>query len=136
VIIEAFGLFQKGKQVTQTKPKVLITDGLRSYEEAYQKEFWEINRQKRTLHIKHIRLQGDMNNNKMERLNGEIRDREKTMRGLKKKDTPILKGYEIFHNYFRPHEGLEGKTPSQMCGVEIEGKNKWKTLIENASMGS
>ena len=30
------------------------------------------------------------NNNKMERINGEIRDREKTMRGLKKKDTEIL----------------------------------------------
>jgi len=26
-------------------------------------------------------------------LNGEIRDREKVMRGLKKEDTPILKGY-------------------------------------------
>jgi putative transposase len=26
----------------------------------------------------------------MERLNGEIRDREKTMRGIKKMDTPIL----------------------------------------------
>lgn len=29
-----------------------------------------------------------MNNNKMERINGEIRDREKVMRGLKKKSTP------------------------------------------------
>jgi hypothetical protein len=28
----------------------------------------------------HIRLQGDHNNNKMERMNGEIRNREKTMR--------------------------------------------------------
>ena len=100
------------------------------------KEFWEIDRQKRTLHIKHIRLQGDMNNNKMERMNGEIRDREKVMRGLKKKDTPILKGYEIFHNYFRPHEGLQGKTPSQLCGVEIEGENKWITLIQNAKKPS
>jgi hypothetical protein len=39
----------------------------------------------------------------MERLNGEIRDREKVMRGLKRGDSPILKGYEIFHNYLRPH---------------------------------
>jgi len=29
----------------------------------------------------------------MERLNGEIRDREKAMRGLKKNNTPILKGH-------------------------------------------
>lgn len=70
----------------------------------------------------------------MERLNGEIRDREKVMRGLKKMDTPILKGYEIYHNYFRSHEGLGGKTPSEACGIIIEGENKWNTLIENASL--
>src|SRR5437879_8947009 len=131
---DAQGLFAKGKHVTQTKPKVLITDGLQSYKDAYQKEFWEIDRQKRTLHIRHVRLQGDHNNNKMERLNGEIRDREKVMRGLKKPDTPILKGYEIFHNYIRPHIALDGRTPSEACGIEIKGNNKWKTLIENSRM--
>jgi putative transposase len=47
------------------------------------------------------------------RLNGEVRDREKTMRGLKKADTPILSGYQIFHNYVRPHEGLAGKTSAE-----------------------
>ena len=71
--------------------------------------------------------------NKMERLNGEIRDREKVMRGLKKDDTPILKGYQIFHNYIREHEGLKGKTPSEACGIEVKGKNKRITLIQNAS---
>ena len=40
-----------------------------------------------------------MNNNKMERLNGEIRDREKVVRGLKKEDSPLLTGYQIYHNY-------------------------------------
>ena len=28
---------------------------------------------------------------------------------------------------------LYGKTPSEACGITIEGKNKWKKLIENAS---
>ena len=55
------------------------------------------------------------------------------MRGLKTTDTPILAGYQIFHNYIRPHEGLEGKTPAEACGITIEGKNKWHTLIQNAS---
>ena len=130
---DAQGLFRKGKEVTQTKPKVLITDGLRSYKDAYQKEFWAQKREDRTIHIKHIRLRGDHNNNKMERLNGEIRDREKVMRGLKKPDTPILTGYQLFHNYIRPHMGLEGKTPSEVAGIKIEGDNKWITLIQNAS---
>jgi hypothetical protein len=69
----------------------------------------------------------------MERMNGEIRDREKTMRGLKRQDTKILAGYQLFHNYIREHEGLDGKTPSEACGIEIKGKNRWITLIQNAS---
>lgn len=69
----------------------------------------------------------------MERLNGEIRDREKVMRRLKIEDTPILKGYQIFHNYVRGHKGLNGKTPAEVCGITIEGSNKWLTLIQNAN---
>ena len=130
----ARGLLQKAKEVTGTKPKVFITDGLGSYAEAYQKEFWTAKRQDRTLHIKHIHLQGDMNNNKMERLNGEFRDREKVVRGIKKNDSVIIDGYQLYHNYLRPHMGLDGKTPAEACGITIQGDNKWKTLIQNASI--
>lgn len=69
----------------------------------------------------------------MERLNGEIRDREKVMRGLKKMDSPILTGYQLFHNYIRPHMSLDGLTPADKVGIKIEGDNKWITLIQNAS---
>jgi len=89
---------------------VFITDGWGSYNEAYKKEFWTMKREGRTLQVIHILLSGDRNNNIQERLNGKIRDREKVMRGLKKKDVPTLTGYQIFHNYFRPHVGLDGKT--------------------------
>jgi hypothetical protein len=86
-----------------------------------------------TEHIRHIRLQGDFNNNKMERLNGEIRDRERVMRTLEKMDTPILSGMQIYHNYIRPHMALKGKTPAEVAGIEVQGENKWLTLIQNAS---
>lgn len=129
---DASGLFKKGKEVTQTKPKVLITDGLPSYHDAYMKQFWTIKRQDRTLHINHIKLQGDMNNNKMERMNGEYRDREKVVRGIKTKDSVLFDGYQMFHNYFRSHQGLEGKTPAEKCGIEIQGNDKWLTVIQNA----
>ena len=69
----------------------------------------------------------------MLRLNGEVRDREKVMRGLKKMNTSVLPGYQMYHNYFRPHEGIGNATPAEKCGVKIEGDNKWVTLIENAS---
>jgi len=130
---DARKLFQMSKQLMGKKPMTIITDGLPAYHDAYKKEFWTQKKETRTEHVRHITIRGDHNNNKMERMNGEVRDREKTMRGLKTKDTAILQGYQLFHNYIRPHEGLDGKTPSEACGIIIEGDNKWKTLIENAS---
>jgi putative transposase len=69
-------LFRKAKEIAGKRPTVLISDGARNYDDAYRHEFATI-RSPRTRHIRHIRLQGDHNNNKMERLNGEVRDRRK-----------------------------------------------------------
>jgi transposase-like protein len=129
---DAQKLFQMAKRVTGRNPETIITDGLPAYHDAYNKEFWTM-KKPRAEHINAIKLQGDMNNNKMERFNGEVRDREKVIRGIKKDDTSILKGYQLFHNFIRPHEALEGKTPADACGLKVEGDNKWKTLIQNAS---
>jgi putative transposase len=129
---DARSLLRISKDLMGKKPKTFITDGLKSYGVAYRKEFFTV-ANPRTKHIRNITIRGQRNNNKMERLNGEIRDREKTMRGLKKKATPILEGIQIFHNYIRPHESLDGKTPAEACGITVEGKNKWLTLIQNAS---
>ena len=129
---DARHLFNDAKEIAGRRPETLITDGLRSYHDAFNKVFYQRSNPM-SQHVNAIKLAGSTNNNKMERINGEIRDREKTMRGLKKKDTPILQGMQIFHNYIRPHEGLDGKTPSEACGIEVNGDNKWITLIQNAS---
>ena len=59
---------------------------------------------------------------------------EKVMRSLKDSETPIIEGYRIFHNYVRPHMALDGKTPAEKAGIVVQGKNKWITLIQNASI--
>jgi transposase-like protein len=133
---DARHLFQMAKERTGKRPSVLITDGLRSYREAWLKEFRTVKHVDSTVHIRNITLAGKHNNNKMERLNGEIRDREKVMRSLKRTDTPILTGLEIFHNYVRPNEGIGGRTPSELAGITVRGENKWLTLIQNASRKS
>jgi transposase InsO family protein len=69
----------------------------------------------------------------MESFNGTVRSREKVMRSLKREDSTILDGYQIFHNHVRPHMGLGGKTPAEACGIKVEGQDKWMTLIQNAS---
>jgi transposase-like protein len=132
---DAKHLFRMAKEITEKKPQKLITDGLPAYREAYLKEFYALEFP-RVIHESHITLKGDRNNNMMERLNGEIRDREKVMRGLKISNTPILTGYQIYHNYIRPHMSLDGKTPSEVAGIKVEGDNKWITLIQNASKTS
>jgi transposase-like protein len=128
---DARHVFQTAIKTMGMKPNTLITDGLQAYNEAYRRLIYQ--QHKHTKHVRHITLRGTHNNNKMERFNGEVRDREKVMRGLKRKDTKILQGYQIYHNYIRPHEALNGKTPSEACGLKVNGDNKWITLIQNAS---
>ena len=78
-------------------------------------------------------MKGDMNNNKMERLNGIIRDREKTFRGLGGMDTPVFDGMKVHYNHCRRHDSIK-QTPAEAAGIETEGANKWKTIIQNSSL--
>jgi transposase-like protein len=130
---DARSLFHAGKELMGKRPLTMITDGLPAYQDAFNKEFRTM-AAPRSKHISAIKLSGNMNNNKMERLNGEIRQREKVMRGLKKNDTPILIGYQVFHNAIRAHDGLNGRTPLEECGIKVNGENKWITLIQNATL--
>ncbi|CAE6488977.1 IS6 family transposase [Candidatus Nitrosotenuis uzonensis] len=125
-------MFKDAMGAAQKRPRVMITDGAKNFMEA-SKVFYT-NEKPRTVHIRHIHIRGDMNNNKMERLNGEIRDREKVMRGIKRDDSPVISGYQIYHNYIRPHMALEGQTPADKAGIDIKGENRWITLIQNASI--
>ena len=129
-------MFRDAEQKAGKRPKILISDGAHNFETATRKEWFSLRRERNVVHVRDIRLGGEVHNNKMERMNGEVRDREKTMRGLKREDTPILKGLRLFHNYIRSHEGLGGKTPSEVAGVKVEGENKWQTIIQNASIAA
>jgi transposase-like protein len=125
-------MFREARERAGKKPKVLISDGARNFHLAYNKEYWT-HFNPRPVHIQEIRMAGKVHNNKMERHNGEVRDRERVMRGLKREDSPVIDGIQIFHNYFRPHEGLQGKTPAEAAGIKIEGANPWITVIQNAT---
>ena len=67
-----------------------------------------------THRVRHVVTKGvkaDINNNLSERLQGTIRDRDKTLRGLKARDTgqAYVDGLVTHYNYFRTHESLKGK---------------------------
>jgi transposase-like protein len=127
---DARHLLQISREAAGKQPKILITDGLPADHGAFMREYWT--RTNGAQHIKDIHIDGKVHNNKMERMNGEIRDRERCMRTLEKTDTPISKGMKICHNFIRPLMALKGKTPAEVAGIEVPGKNKWLTLIQNA----
>jgi len=126
-------MFREAEARAGKRPKVLISDGASNFANANQREWWSRFRDQRTVHIADIRLGGQVHNNKMERQNGEWRDREKVMRSLKREDSPVLGGMTIFHNYVRPHMGLNGMTPAEAAGIRIEGENRCLTIIQNAA---
>ena len=70
------------------------------------------------------------NNNRIERLNGTLRERVKVQRGWKSMETPIAEGQRIHYNFVKPHQALEGQTPAQRAGIPIQ--NDWLTLLEQA----
>ena len=89
---------------------------------------------KESAHERHIHVDSDMNNNQMESFNGNtVRLREEVARGLKTEDAPILTGLRLYHNFVRPHLGLDWKTPAEVAGILVEGDNKWKALIQAAA---
>ncbi len=69
------------------------------------------------------------NNNRVERLNGTLRERTKVSRGWKTGKTPIAEGQRIHYNFVKPHMALDGKTPAKTAGINVKG---WKELLENA----
>ncbi|MGI0080779.1 MAG: IS6 family transposase, partial [Nitrososphaerales archaeon] len=65
-------------------------------------------------------------NNRIERMNGTLRERVKVQRGWKSFESQIAEGQRIHYNFIKPHEALEGMTPAQRAGIPIE--NKWLEL--------
>lgn len=131
----ANNLLKMGKNTVKKTPSVFVTDGLPAYNKAFKEQYAPKNfLHKPSKHIRDIHFKHQLsNNNIQERLNGEIRDREKVFRGLKKDNSPAITGIKLYHNFIRPHMGLDGDTPADRAGIEIKGDNKWLTIIQNAS---
>ena len=97
-------------------PEEVKTDSLEAYVEAMPQVFGS--------EVKHVVSEGaksEINNNMSERLQGTFRDRNKTLRGLKSRESgqEYLDGLVMHYNYFRPHDGLDGKRPAEAAGADL-----------------
>ena len=125
-------LQQAIKNANGNLPYAINTDAHKSYREGVAKTF--------TTSVEHVAKCGvnkpHANNNRIERLNGILRERVKVQRGWKSKKSQIAEGQRIHYNFVKLHQALDGKTPAEASGLKIEGKNKWLTVIQNASKNS
>jgi putative transposase len=116
------------KNAHEKLPEQILTDSWKSYKQGISKSFVD-----KPQHVAKCGIAKPNNNNRMERLNGTIRERTKVVRAWKKHLTPLAEGQRIHYNFVKPHEALEGQTPALMAGIKIEGKNKWKSLIQESN---
>lgn len=108
-------------------PQIIYTDALRAYIEGISKTLG--------YNVDHIAKCGitkpHANNNRVEWLNGTLRERVKVQRGWKNPKSAISEGQRIYYNFINPHQSLDGKTPADKVGINIDGKDKWKDLLKN-----
>ena len=133
-VADAKRLFKQAKDNAGKTPKYVTTDGLLVYPKAFKKEFFR-KRLPRPEHIAEVGIRDRINNNRVERFHGSVRDRDKVMRAMHNPDTStdLLEGFRAYYNFVRPHMALEGKTPAQMAGMDLKlGSNKWLDLIKRS----
>jgi transposase-like protein len=113
------------KNAGDSQPEKIFTDGLDKYKEGISFAF---SGQSKPEHIARMGVgKPHANNNRIERLNGTLRERVEVQRGWKSMRTPLAEGQRIAYNFVKPHMALEGQTPAQAAGLTPKG---WRELLE------
>jgi transposase-like protein len=120
---------------TEKQIKVITTDGLMGYPSVIQSVFgYNRHEQKyNVIHHRNVSIKDEGFNYPIERLHNNIRTRTKVFRGFHgstESAKSIMKGFEIYYNFIRPHLSLNGKTPSEFAtDIKLKENNKWLELI-------
>jgi transposase-like protein len=125
----ALAAFTRAVRVAHgSEPEKVFTDAFKSYEQGVREAF-----DNKPQHIAKAGIgKPHANNNRMERLNGTLRERVKVQRGWKSMDTPLAEGARIQYNFVRPHQALAGQTPADVAGIGLDSKDKWMELLKRA----
>ncbi|MGI0037725.1 MAG: integrase core domain-containing protein [Nitrososphaera sp.] len=105
------------------KPETVFTDSLRHYGSG-MKTFPHAKR------IENCGIAKRENNNRIERLNGTLRERTKVQRGWKTAKSVLAEGNRLQYNFVKPHMALGGQTPAHVAGLEARG---WNELLRLAA---
>ncbi len=124
--IGAMAAFNRAIRVAHgSEPERVLTDAAPAYTEGIRRTF-----QNRPQHIAKVGIgKPHANNNRVERLNGTLRERVKVQRGWKSMKTQLAEGQRIQYNFVKPHMALDGQTPAQAAGLAPKG---WMELFTEA----
>lgn len=124
---DAQTLMEKAETRTDKIPKTVITDKLRSYLDAIERT-WGAD----TKHHQASPFTLGRSTRSVERLHGTLKDRTKVMRSLANRESAklVMDGWSIHYNFFRPHQGLKGKTPSEVARIESSCKS-WADIVRD-----
>jgi transposase-like protein len=134
-IPETRQVFKKAKEITTDIPEQIISDGLFAYEKAIKKEYstWRL---PRTKHVRYPSIRDKRtHNNRIERYHNTFRERDKILRGFKKANSPVIDGFRTYYNFIRPHQALNGQTPSQVADINLgisQNDNRWLELLKHS----
>ena len=113
---------------------IFVCDGFANYKNAFNKLFFQVAILQFGVPIACKKYGLEHNNNPVERYNGKISDRIKSIRsGFKNfSNAKNFMGLRrIIHNFVNPNQELEGKTPAEVADIKISlGRNKLLGLIQ------
>ena len=107
---------------------------MQAYKQIVREKFYT-NTKPRTFHVRTKAIKNGVDNVRIERHWGELKNRAKTMPGLgnDKGAQTYADLHRINHNFVKPHMGFNNQTPAEVAGINLAlGKNKWLGLIRIA----
>ncbi len=123
---------ERVKPANKRKLIVFVSDGFQNYRNAFNKLFYRTCKLRFGVPIACIKYGLEHNNNPIERYNGCIEDRVKTMRdfGSQTGAGGFLGLNRVVHNFVNPHMSLNGRTPAEVARVDLRlGRRKLLNLI-------
>lgn len=113
---------EKHKPVKKRKLIEFVSDGFENYKGAFNKLFYRTCKLKFGVPIGCKKHGLEHNNNPIERYNGDLKDRTKTMRdfGSHEGASDFLNMKRTIHNFVNPHMSLKCKTPAEAAGIDLK----------------
>jgi transposase-like protein len=117
-------LYDRAVKTAGKEPDKVITDKLASY--------LDVRYGKDTDHIQSKPFAVEDNTQLIERFHETLKQRTKTMRGLKNVESAhdFIQGFLVHYNYIRPHTSLNDRTPAEVAGINYPYKD-WADITRH-----